>query len=137
MLTREIYSSLLLRLLSHSFLPLLLRARQLTSPYVHVAFSLSSSREPDPQTSRIKTRMQTRTRTRTETRMKTPRRHALSSRSALAPQVKLSSAAMRQSILRVSKDISSCATRPLEKHATMVSMIRARSKGEIPLSVES
>ena len=38
MLTCEICSSLLLQLLSHSFLPQLLRARQLTSPYVHVAF---------------------------------------------------------------------------------------------------
>jgi len=125
MLTYRICSSFLLQLLSYSSLPLLLRERRLVPLYVYLLTS-SSSREPDPQIHRRK--QPSRTPPRKKPASRQALRSALRSRSALAPQDRLSSAAMRPSILRASLDISSCATRAPEKHATKESMARARSE---------
>jgi hypothetical protein len=102
-------------------LPLMLLARRSAPLYVHHDLASSLSGEPDPQTSSRKIPS-------SKALRKALHRRALRSRSALAPQGRLSSAAMRPSILRASTAMSSCATRAPERHATMESMTRAASE---------
>ena len=59
-------------------------------------------------------------------------RHAPLPQTALAPQVRLSSAAMRPSTRHASMAISSCATVIPEKHATRVLMARVGIEGVLP-----
>jgi hypothetical protein len=93
--------------------------RPLTQLYVHLAEFPSLRVDLTPQTRR-------------------PNSQALSNRaplprSALAPQVRVSSAAMRLSILHVSTVTSSCAMETPVKHVTKAPMVRARSEGAFPL----
>ena len=59
-------------------------------------------------------------------------RRAPTPQTALAPQVRLSSAATRPSILHASTDISSCVTVIPEKHATRAPMARVGIEGVLP-----
>jgi hypothetical protein len=94
--------------------------RPLTQLYVHLAEFPSPCHGVDltPQTRRPNSQV--------------PSSRAPLPRSALAPQVRLSSAAMRLSILHASTVTSSYATVTPVKHATKAPMARALSEGASP-----
>ena len=93
--------------------------RPLTQLYVHLAEFNSPRVDLTPQTCRPNNQA--------------PSSRAPLPRSALAPQVRLSSAAMRLSILHASTVTSSCATVTPGKHATKAPMARALSEGASPV----